>query len=110
MSKRIFDSALAVVGLISLSPLLLLVHDLMHHFTVGNLQACFEAPEAPRRPELEDNRRTFHQKLRQMAYWPMLVRRVKLSEEDGTMRPLGISCTADKIRARAALLALGGDL
>ena len=82
---------------------------LMHHFTVENLRACFEALDGTKAPgidgvtkavygeHLEDNLQVLHQKLRQMAYRPQPVRRVEIPKEDGTTRPLGISCTEDKI-------------
>src|ERR671914_472184 len=53
---------------------------LMHHFTVDNLRACFEALDGTRAPgvdgvtkarygeHLEDNLQALHQQLRQMAY------------------------------------------
>jgi RNA-directed DNA polymerase len=67
---------------------------LMHHFTVENLRACFEALDGQ---HLEDSLQALHQKLRQMAYRPQPVRRVEIPQEDGTTRPLGISCTEDKL-------------
>jgi RNA-directed DNA polymerase len=82
---------------------------LMHHFTVDNLRVCFEALDGTKAPgidgvtkerygaQLEDNLQALHQKLRQMAYRPKPVRRVEIPKEDGTMRPLGISCIEDKI-------------
>jgi group II intron reverse transcriptase/maturase len=81
----------------------------MHHFTVDNLRACFEALDRTKAPgidgvtketygeHLEDNLRALHEKLRQLSYRPKPVRRVEIPKEDGTMRPLGISCTEDKI-------------
>jgi RNA-directed DNA polymerase len=82
---------------------------LMHHFTVEHLRACFEALDGTKAPgiegvtkamygeHLEDNLRALHQKLRQRAYRPQPVRRVEIPKEDGTTRPLGISCTEDTI-------------
>jgi RNA-directed DNA polymerase len=82
---------------------------LMHHFTVDNLRACFEALDGTKAPgvdgvtktmyaqQLEANLQALHQKLHQQAYRPQPVRRVEIPKEDGTMRPLGISCTEDKI-------------
>jgi RNA-directed DNA polymerase len=82
---------------------------LMHHFTVDNLRVCFEALDGTKAPgvdgvtkvmyaqHLEANLQTLHQKLHQRSYRPKPVRRVEIPKEDGTMRPLGISCTADKI-------------
>jgi retron-type reverse transcriptase len=46
---------------------------------------------------LEDNLQVLHRKLHQRSYRPHPVRRVEIPKEDGTMRPLGISCTEDKI-------------
>jgi RNA-directed DNA polymerase len=82
---------------------------LMHHFTVDNLRACFEALEGTKAPgvdgitkamygqNLEANLQALHQKLHQSAYRPQPVRRVEIPKADGTMRPLGISCIEDKI-------------
>jgi len=82
---------------------------LMHHFTVDNLRACFEALDGTKAPgvdgvtmamyaqHLEANLQALHQKLHQRAYRPQPVRRVEIPKEDGTMRPLGIRCTEDKI-------------
>jgi len=81
----------------------------MHHFTVENLRACFEALDGTKAPgidgvtkamygeHLEDNLQRLYQQLRRMAYRPQSVRRVEIPKEDGTTRPLGISCTEDKI-------------
>ena len=81
----------------------------MHHFTVDNLRACCEALDGTKAPgvdgvtkvmyaqHLEANLQTLHQKLHQWSYRPKPVRRVEIPKEDGTMRPLGISCTEDKI-------------
>jgi len=41
---------------------------------------------------LEENLRELHQQLLQMSYRPKAVRRVEIPKEDGTCRPLGISC------------------
>ena len=46
---------------------------------------------------LEDNLQALHQKLHQMSYRPQPVRRVEIPKEDGSTRPLGISCMEDKI-------------
>jgi len=82
---------------------------LMHHFTVDNLRACFEALDGTKAPgvdgvtkamyaqHLEANLQELHRKLHQRSYRPKPVRRVEIPKEDGTMRPLGISCTEDKI-------------
>lgn len=82
---------------------------LMHHYTVDNLRACFETLDGTKAPgsdgvtkamygqHLEANLRALHQKLHQMSYRPKPVRRVEIPKEDGSMRPLGISCTEDKI-------------
>src|SRR5512132_315473 len=82
---------------------------LMHPFTVDNLRACFMALDGTKAPgvdgitkamygqHLEANLQELHQKLHQRSYRPQPVRRVEIPKEDGTMRPLGISCTEDKI-------------
>src|SRR5215471_20017071 len=82
---------------------------LMHHFTVDNLRACFEALDGTKAPgvdgitkamygqHLEANLQALHDKLHRRSYRPKLVRRVEIPKEDGTMRPLGISGTEDKI-------------
>ncbi len=82
---------------------------LMHHYNVDNLRVCFEALDAKKAPgvdgvtkaeygqNLEDNLRELYSQLLQMSYRPQPVRRVEIPKEDGTMRPLGISCVEDKI-------------
>ena len=82
---------------------------LMHHFTVDNLRACFESLDGKKATgvdgvtkamygqHLEDNLQALHQKLHQMAYRPQPVRRVEIPKDDGSTRPLGISCLEDKI-------------
>src|SRR5215510_11867132 len=82
---------------------------LMHHFTVDNLRACFAALDGTKAPgvdgvtkamyahTLEDNLQALHRKLHHMSYRPHPVRRVEIPKDDGSMRPLGISCTEDKI-------------
>jgi group II intron reverse transcriptase/maturase len=81
----------------------------MHHYTVDNLRTCFVALAAKKAPgvdgvtkaeygqNLEENLRELHQKLLQRSYRPQAVRRVEIPKEDGTLRPLGISCLEDKI-------------
>jgi len=81
----------------------------MHHCTVDHLRACFEARDGTKAPgvagvtkamyaqRLEANLQELHQKLHQRSYRPKPVRRVEIPKEDGTMRPLGISGTEDKI-------------
>lgn len=82
---------------------------LMHHYTVENLRACFEVLDGKKAPgvdgvskaeygqNLEDNLRELHRKLHQMSYRPQDLRRVEIPKEDGSLRPLGISCLEDKI-------------
>jgi group II intron reverse transcriptase/maturase len=81
----------------------------MHHFTVDNLRACFESLDAKKAvgvdgvtkamygQDLETNLQDLHRRLHQMAYRPKPVRRVEIPKEDGSTRPLGISCVEDKI-------------
>lgn len=81
----------------------------MHHFSVENLQVCFKSLDGKKAvgidgvtkeqygEELEDNLQRLHQKLHQMSYRPQAVRRVEIPKEDGSTRPLGISCIEDKI-------------
>lgn len=82
---------------------------LMHHFSVKNLRACFDAldgrkalgidgvTKAQYGEKLEDNLQRLHNQLHQMSYRPKPVRQVQIPKEDGSMRPLGISCIEDKI-------------
>ena len=82
---------------------------LMHYFSVENLRACFESldgnkalgvdgvTKAQYGQDLEANLEDLHRRLHQMSYRPQPVRQVEIPKEDGTMRPLGISCTEDKI-------------
>src|SRR5215471_6523501 len=82
---------------------------LMHHFTVDNLRACFTALDGTKAPgvdgvtkdqyaeHLEEHLQGLHRHLHQMSYRPQPVRRVEIPKEEGTTRPLGISCTEDKI-------------
>jgi RNA-directed DNA polymerase len=82
---------------------------LMHHFKVDNLRACFDSldgktavgvdgvTKAMYRQNLEENLQALHQKLHQMSYRPKPVRRVEIPKDDGSTRPLGISCLEDKI-------------
>jgi RNA-directed DNA polymerase len=81
----------------------------MHHCTVDNWRAGFEALAGTKAPgvdgstkarygqNLEANLQARHQKLHQSAYRPQPVRRVEIPKADGTRRPLGISCIEDKI-------------
>jgi retron-type reverse transcriptase len=81
----------------------------MHHFTVDTLRACFVALDGTKAPgvdgipkamygeRLEETLQALHRKLHQMSYRPQPVRQVEIPKEDGRMRPLGISCTEDKI-------------
>jgi len=82
---------------------------LRHHFTVDNLRACCAALDGSKAPgvdgvtkamygqHLEANLQALHAKLHRMSYRPQPVRRVEIPKDDGSMRPLGISCTEDKI-------------
>ena len=81
----------------------------MHHVTVENLRACVEALDGTKAPGIEgvpkegygphreDHLQALHRNLRQRAYRPPPVRRVEIPKEEGTTRPLGISCTDDKL-------------
>lgn len=80
----------------------------MHHYTVDNLRACFEVLDGKKAlgvdgvskadygQNLEENLWELHRRLHQMSYRPQAVRRVEIPKEDGTLRPLGISCLEDK--------------
>ena len=46
---------------------------------------------------LEGNLQDVHCRLHQMSYRPQPVRRVEIPKDDGSTRPLGISCLEDKI-------------
>ena len=82
---------------------------LMHHYSVANLRSCFESLDGKKAvgidgvtkeqygEKLEDNLQQLHRNLHQMSYRPQAVRRVEISKEDGSTRPLGISCVEDKI-------------
>jgi RNA-directed DNA polymerase len=82
---------------------------LMHHYSVDNLRTCFEALDGKKAlgvdgvskaeygQNLEENLQRLHQRLHQMSYRPHAVRRVEIPKEDGSFRPLGISCVEDKI-------------
>ena len=82
---------------------------LMHHYTVENLRACFDALEVNKALgvdgvikveyalNLEGNLQSLHEQLHRMSYRPKPVRQVEIPKEDGSMCPLGISCTEDKI-------------
>lgn len=82
---------------------------LMHHFSVENLRACFKSLEGNKAlgvdkvtkeqygENLEGNLQVLHRRLHQMSYRPQPVRQVEIPKEDGSSRPLGISCTEDKI-------------
>jgi group II intron reverse transcriptase/maturase len=81
----------------------------MHHVTVDNLRACCAALDGTKAPgvdgvtkamyapHLEANLQALHRQLHQRSYRPQPVRRVESAQEDGTMRPLGIRGTEDKI-------------
>ena len=82
---------------------------LMHHFSEDNLKECFESLDGKKAlgidriskeeygQNLEENLRTLVNSLKTMSYKPKPVRRVEILKEDGTTRPLGISCFEDKI-------------
>src|SRR4029453_5823201 len=82
---------------------------LMHHFTVDNLRACFAALDGKKATgvdgvtkamygqHLEDNLQALPQKLHQGGYRPQPVRRVEIPKDNGSTRPLEISCLEDKI-------------
>src|SRR5262249_1348967 len=82
---------------------------LLHSFTVDNLRACFAALDGSKAPgvdgvtkamygqHLEANLQALPAKLHRMSYRPQPVRRVEIPKDDGSMRPLGMSCTEEKI-------------
>src|SRR5262245_55445169 len=82
---------------------------LMHHCTVDHLRACFAALDGSKAPgvdgvtkamyeqHLEANLQALHDKLHRLSYRPQPVRRVEMPQDDGSTRPLGISCTEEKI-------------
>ena len=82
---------------------------LMHHFSVENLRACFESLDGKKAVgvdgvskamyarNLEANLQDLRRRLHHMSYRPQPVRRVEIPKDDGSTRPLGISCTEDKI-------------
>jgi len=94
----------------------------MHHFTVDNLRACFAALDGTKAPgvdgvtkemyaqHLDTHLQALRTKLFQMSYRPHPVRRVEIPKEDGTTRPLGISCTEDKIVQEKGSSHPGSDL
>jgi RNA-directed DNA polymerase len=81
----------------------------MPHCSVDNLRACFVALDGTKAPgvdgvtkamyaqNLEANLQDLHRRLPQMSYRPKPVRRVEIPKDDGITRPLGMSCTEDKI-------------
>jgi group II intron reverse transcriptase/maturase len=81
----------------------------MHHCPVDNLRACFEALDGTQAPGVDGmTKATYGQHLErplqvlptkrhQMSYRPHPVRRVEMPTEDGTTRPLGMSCPEDTI-------------
>jgi group II intron reverse transcriptase/maturase len=81
----------------------------MHHFTGDKLRACFVALDGTKAPgvdgvtkamyaqHLDTHLQALHTKLSQMSYRPHPVRQGEMPKEDGTTRPLGMSCTEDKI-------------
>ncbi len=82
---------------------------LMHHFTVANLRACFDSldwhkavgvdgvTKSVYSHNLEANLQGLYQRLHQMSYRPQPVRRVEIPKDDGSTRPVGLSCFEDKI-------------
>ena len=82
---------------------------LMHHFSVDNLRACFESLDGKKAigvdgvtkamygQNLEANLQDLYGRLHRMSYRPQPVRRVEIPKDDGSTRPLGISCLEDKI-------------
>ena len=82
---------------------------LMHHFTKENLRECLRAlkknsavgVDGISKSEYEEseeaNLERLTKSIREMSYRPKPVRRVEILKEDGSKRPLGISCTEDKI-------------
>lgn len=82
---------------------------LMHHFSEENLRSCFDSLKGNKavgvdgitkdnyQEKLDENLKNLVKSLKQMSYKPRPVRRVEIPKEDGNVRPLGISCTEDKI-------------
>jgi RNA-directed DNA polymerase len=82
---------------------------LMPHCTVEHLRGCCATLDGTKAPGVdgvtkamdahnrEAHLQALYQKRRQRSYRPQPVRRVEIPKEDGTRRPLGISCTEAKI-------------
>lgn len=82
---------------------------LMHHFSKENLQECFDSLKRTKavgvdgitkldyQKDIDINLENLVESLKNISYRPKPVRRVEILKEDGSSRPIGISCTEDKI-------------
>ncbi len=88
---------------------------LLHHVTVGRLEAAYRALEPKAAPgvdgvtwrdyglDLEANLRDLHARVARGAYRARPTRRVFIPKPDGRQRPLGVAALEDKILQRAVV-------